>query len=282
MYGVLETAEKHLVGNRERTEVVHTFMKNLRDYDAAFTKIQQHITESSALLANNLSAEGTQMEADLTQIMQSAKEEGNLEVAYVAGEALRNLLLGRLHVSKYFRDNAQENIDKVEAEFGEVANKYATIKDRLVQEDQQTLSKRVFETAQRYLADFKTAVDHVKASNNLIETTLNPVGNPMKSDLVAVYNMVVKESDSLGQKVLSQSSGVARTIVIVAVLALILAATAGFFISRAITVQISQDIADVSVSMNEMSTSSGQVNLSAQELSKLSESLKQMVDQFKV
>ncbi|WP_419660334.1 hypothetical protein [Desulfosarcina variabilis] len=85
MYGVLETAEKHLVGNRERTEVVHTFMKNLRDYDEAFTKIQQHITESSALLANNLSAEGTQMEADLTQIMQSAKEEGNLEVPYVAG-----------------------------------------------------------------------------------------------------------------------------------------------------------------------------------------------------
>ncbi|WP_419660333.1 uncharacterized protein Dvar_06910 [Desulfosarcina variabilis str. Montpellier] len=151
-----------------------------------------------------------------------------------------------------------------------------------MQEDQQTLSKRVFETAQRYLADFKTAVDHVKASNNLIETTLNPVGNTMKSDLVAVYNMVVKESDSLGQKVLSQSSGVARTIVIVAVLALILAATAGFFISCAITVQISQDIADVSVSMNEMSTSSSQVNLSAQELSKLSESLKQMVDQFKV
>jgi len=98
----LETAEKHLVGNRERTEVVHTFMKNLRDYDAAFTKIQQHITESSALLADNLSAEGTQMERDLTQIMQSAKEEGNLEVAYVADEALRNLLLGRLHVSKYF------------------------------------------------------------------------------------------------------------------------------------------------------------------------------------
>jgi methyl-accepting chemotaxis protein len=34
--------------------------------------------------------------------------------------------------------------------------------------------------------------------------------------------------------------------------------------------------------MNEMSSSSSQVNLSAQELSKLSESLKQMVDQFKV
>jgi methyl-accepting chemotaxis protein len=46
--------------------------------------------------------------------------------------------------------------------------------------------------------------------------------------------------------------------------------------------EISSDIAGVSVSMNEMSTSSGQVNLSAQELSKLSESLKQMVDQFKI
>jgi len=52
--------------------------------------------------------------------------------------------------------------------------------------------------------------------------------------------------------------------------------------SSSVSAQISQDIADVSVSMNEMPTSSSQVNLSAQELSKLSESLKQMVDQFKV
>ena len=52
--------------------------------------------------------------------------------------------------------------------------------------------------------------------------------------------------------------------------------------SSSVSGEISQDIAGVSVSMNEMSTSSGQVNLSAQELSQLSESLKQMVDQFKV
>jgi methyl-accepting chemotaxis protein len=34
--------------------------------------------------------------------------------------------------------------------------------------------------------------------------------------------------------------------------------------------------------MNEISSNSNQVNLSASELSQLSESLKQMVDQFKV
>ena len=52
--------------------------------------------------------------------------------------------------------------------------------------------------------------------------------------------------------------------------------------SSAVSREISGDIAGVSVSMEEMSTSSGQVNLSAQELSQLAESLKQMVDQFKV
>jgi methyl-accepting chemotaxis protein len=52
--------------------------------------------------------------------------------------------------------------------------------------------------------------------------------------------------------------------------------------SSAVSAEMSRDIAGVSVSMNEMSTSSSQVNLSAQELSELSETLKQMVDQFKV
>jgi methyl-accepting chemotaxis protein len=52
--------------------------------------------------------------------------------------------------------------------------------------------------------------------------------------------------------------------------------------SSAVSSEISSEIAGVSVSMNEMADSSNQVNLSAQELSQLSESLKQMVDQFKV
>jgi methyl-accepting chemotaxis protein len=47
--------------------------------------------------------------------------------------------------------------------------------------------------------------------------------------------------------------------------------------SSSVSGEISRDIAGVSVSMNEMSTSSGQVNLSAQELSKLSETLKQRI-----
>jgi methyl-accepting chemotaxis protein len=52
--------------------------------------------------------------------------------------------------------------------------------------------------------------------------------------------------------------------------------------SSTVSGEISQDIAGVSTSMDEMATSSGQVNLSAQELSQLSESLKRMVEQFKV
>jgi len=52
--------------------------------------------------------------------------------------------------------------------------------------------------------------------------------------------------------------------------------------SSTVSGEISSDIAGVSTSMDEMSTSSGQVNLSAQELSNLSESLKNMVEQFKV
>jgi len=49
-----------------------------------------------------------------------------------------------------------------------------------------------------------------------------------------------------------------------------------------VSAEISSDIASVNASMNEMAASSNQVNLSAEQLSHLSESLKQMVDQFKI
>jgi methyl-accepting chemotaxis protein len=52
--------------------------------------------------------------------------------------------------------------------------------------------------------------------------------------------------------------------------------------SSSVASKISGDIASVSDSINGMATNSNQVNLSAQELSQLSESLKQRVNQFKV
>jgi methyl-accepting chemotaxis protein len=52
--------------------------------------------------------------------------------------------------------------------------------------------------------------------------------------------------------------------------------------SSLVSSEISRDIATVSDSMNEMTTNSNHVNQSAMELSKLSESLKRMVDQFSV
>jgi methyl-accepting chemotaxis protein len=52
--------------------------------------------------------------------------------------------------------------------------------------------------------------------------------------------------------------------------------------STSVSTEISREIVDVSESINKMSTSSNQVNTSAQDLFQLSESLKQMVEQFKV
>lgn len=52
--------------------------------------------------------------------------------------------------------------------------------------------------------------------------------------------------------------------------------------SSSVSVEISRDIAGVSVSMHDMSTNSSHVNLSSLELSKLSESLRRLVEKFKI
>jgi methyl-accepting chemotaxis protein len=52
--------------------------------------------------------------------------------------------------------------------------------------------------------------------------------------------------------------------------------------SSSVSTEISSDIADISSTMDSMSTGSEQINLSAQELSKLAEGLKQMVDLFRI
>lgn len=57
------------------------------------------------------------MEHVLTQIMQSAAQSNNTQLAYLAGEAMRNLLLGRLYVVKYLESNELSAFDRVNTEF---------------------------------------------------------------------------------------------------------------------------------------------------------------------
>lgn len=92
---------KQEINKPERAQMVTKLIQEIEQYNATFEVIKAYRVERNELVLNQLDVIGPRMERELTQVMQSAAQSNNTQLAYVAGEAMRNLLLGRLYVVKY-------------------------------------------------------------------------------------------------------------------------------------------------------------------------------------
>lgn len=113
----LMSEAKKEINKPERTQMVSQLIQELEQYNATFNVIKAYRVRRDELVLNQLNIIGPQMERELTQIMQSAAQSNNTQLAYLAGEAMRNLLLGRLYVVKYLESNELSAFDRVNTEF---------------------------------------------------------------------------------------------------------------------------------------------------------------------
>ena len=94
----LVSQARGLFENKAATDVLDDVAREVADYQATFvktTELQKQRTE----LSQHLNQLGPAMEKSLTAIMEGAHHDGDGESAFLAGEALRNMLLARLYAN---------------------------------------------------------------------------------------------------------------------------------------------------------------------------------------
>ncbi len=234
MKGFLEEAQKE-INNPERTEKIAFVTDQMHEYEKAFDRVKEIRVRRDMIVGERLRGYGPSMEKSLTEIMKTAREDGDADAAYEAGIVLRHMLLGRLYGQKYLGTNAPEDFDRVKAEYTSVFGGVATLDKMLQNPTRRALNDKVKKEANIYLDAFTDLFAVINERNDIIANTLDKIGPQVAQAVEEVKLSVKKEQDILGPIVQAKSQNAIRITMIVSAIAILAGIIFGIVLTRSIT-----------------------------------------------
>ena len=272
--------------SEQMTQGITTVSDKSRTVSAAAEEMTTNMTnvaaamEQSTTNTNMVATAAEEMSSTIDEIAQNAEKARGIsgEAAHKSANASANMdqlseaagAIGK--VIETITDISEQvnllalNATIEAARAGEAGKGFAVVANEIKE-----LAKQTAEATQ----DIKEKIEGIQSTTSTTVDQISEISQVITdvNDVVATIATAVEEQSAATREIATNVAQASRGIQEV---------NENVNQSSTVSAEISQDIADVSVSMNEMSTSSNQVNQSAQELSQLSESLKQMVEQFKV
>ncbi|SFD16589.1 methyl-accepting chemotaxis protein [Thiohalospira halophila DSM 15071] len=230
----LDKAEQYIHDPDQQARLTEAREKT-QQYGEAFAQVEEYKAERNRLFDEVLAVEGPIMEQRLTDIMRSAKDDGDASAAYVAGQAMRNLLLARLYVVKFLEDNSQSAVDRVNSEFGEFDQRMATLDQELQNPERRRLMQEVNNLKDVYTQAFDKTVETILARNEVKEGTMDVVGPEVADILEDIKIANGKVQDEIGPRVQGANERAMATVPVVSLVALVVGVFMAWVITRAVT-----------------------------------------------
>ncbi|PLX84515.1 MAG: methyl-accepting chemotaxis protein [Desulfuromonas sp.] len=280
--GFLDQAQEE-INNPERARLVDQADEKLKAYDNAFDKVIAFKEQRNELVFDVLDTQGPAMEKALTEIITSAKKDGDMEAAYLASMGMRNLLLARLYVVKFLDSNDASAVERVKKEF-EALNDQMAIMDKSLQNPQRrTLMADIMNMEEKYSAAFAKVVRVIQERNDVITNTLDKLGPQIAKDIEDVKLGVKKEQDALGPQLQASNDNAVRMIVILGIFALALGAVIALVIIRGVLGQLGCDPSVIEKAMQRLADGdlTEKMDITSKNANSVYGSVKGMVDKLK-
>lgn len=218
----------------ERAEKIALVDGEIAKYEAGFSTVVQLRHERDKLV-EELNTIGPMIEKSMTELLESANSNDDVELAYEAGMALRRLLLGRVYAIKFLESHEEATAERVDKEFSDLDDGSTYLLSIVFTQEHRDLIKKVIESVKRYKANFDRVKLITDESDTIIESTLNRIGPEVASAIDDVRLSVKKDQDALGPKLQKKSQDTINVILVASVIALILGIVFAVLLTRAIT-----------------------------------------------
>jgi methyl-accepting chemotaxis protein len=237
----------------------------VQEYEHAFAKVTEFNKQRNHIVRDVLDVDGPLMEKDLSSIMTSAERDQDIYAAYHAGRALRNLLLGRLHVVKFLNTNSPKDAARVEAEFTKLEGELATLDTHLENQERKKLLAKVDKNDHEYHDTFQKLIELIYARNEVITGTLDRIGPEIAKKVEEVKLSIKDVQDEIGPRLQASNKRSMQWITVVSAIALA-AGVAMVLVLGTMTANLKRMFGDINDGVDTLTSS-------ATELSAISEQM---------
>lgn len=233
MLEFLEEARKE-IQQPERLAMIEEASRGVAEYEKGFRQVIELMRVRDELV-NQLNTVGPQMEQKLTALMTSADKDDDMNAAFRAGLAMRDLLVGRLNIVKYLDTNAPAEFEKFKNEFESMDANLAALQKELKDPERQAMLEQLRELKTQYEETADKTVSTIRDRNKVIEDTLDRLGPIVAKDVEDVKLAVLAEQDELGPAVQESNHQASMFVLGVGAVATIIGIVLAVIITRMVT-----------------------------------------------
>jgi len=206
----------------------------LEQYKQGFQNVIQLVNQRNQLVKDQLDPAGLNMRIAVTNMMNRAATEDDLDVAVSAGMLQQHLLLARLYASKFLTSNAQSDAERADTEFETMATVASKVEDQLMSAEQIANLKEFLTSFDQYRSTFNQVVDTINRRNNIISGTLDVMGASAARTIEEIKLDTKEKQDTVGPEMVDRFSSAQFVLVVLSIIVIISAMGIAFTIYRSV------------------------------------------------
>ncbi len=187
-----------VVQDPDRREMLLSMEKEMASYEVHFDHVVELNAKRDELVTTVLDKAGPRVESELSQIIESAYRDGDAEAAFLAADVRRNLLMARLHATKYLVDNREESYESVMSELSALATKAKSLLGRLQNPERRALAEDALVYVGKYRASFDEVHSAIVERNEVITGKLDVIGPKIAESIESYEISIQSQQDTLG------------------------------------------------------------------------------------
>lgn len=195
--------------------------RQLKQYQQGFQQVIRLVEQRNQLVKEKLDPAGLNMRKAVSNIMNRAATEDDLDVAISAGTLQQHLLLARLYASKFLTSNAQSDADRANTEFSTMMNMASKVEDQLMSSQQVANFREFQQSFEQYRSTFNQVVDTINARNDIISGTLDVMGASAARTIEEIKLATKGEQDTVGPEMVERFSSAQVVLVVLSVIVII-------------------------------------------------------------
>jgi methyl-accepting chemotaxis protein len=228
------------IKNTARAQIIDKSDDLLTKYAQGFKQIIEFRAKRNDIVLNSMYTLGPAMEKNLTQILNTANRDGDMEAAYRAGLAMSDMLSIRLYATQFLSDNSQEAVAQVQKELSDMNGNMEILDASLQNPERRKLLAGLQTMADNYATEFDKLAKIIFARNEVI-SALSAMGvevGVLMDELKAQYLVDQRE---IGNQVQSNNETTNTIIIVLSLVSILIGVITAFFIIRTTLRQLGKD-----------------------------------------